>query len=227
MHIILLLLYSIKNSLIGGNIICYSICFVQSIKPSFYPLWHHTIGIVQCSLTLCKNRINNSCVLFILNCLFEVVENIGMELEKFNNKMMNCKEARYIALSSCFFLVPIYRGFSCGVYGYTIPLFLSWFFSVNYWRNPCYSWRRDVDILCSQISCTMFSCLFIFVVKNPLYYMNIAGAYYLFCISNKKFEEGYPYWWKYHILFHLVCSWNTFIILNYVCLSKNGEHGSV
>jgi hypothetical protein len=165
--------------------------------------------------------------LFILNCLFELVENIGMELEKFNNKMMNCKEARYIALSSCFFLVPIYRGFSCNVYGYTIPLFLSWFFSVNYWRNPCYSWRRDVDILCSQISCTMFSCLFIFVVKNPLYYMNIACAYYLFYISNEKFKEGYPYWWKYHILFHLVCSWNTFIILNYVCLSKNGEHGSV
>jgi len=147
-----------------------------------------------------------------------------MDIEKFNNKILSCKEARYLALSSCFFLYPIYHGFSCGVYGYTIPLFLSWFFSVNYWRNPCYSWRRDADILCSQISCTMFSSLFVFVVKNPLYYTNISGAYYLFSISNEKFEQGCPHWWKWHVLFHLLSSWNTFIVLNYICLSNNREH---
>ena len=142
-----------------------------------------------------------------------------------NNKMLTCKEARYLTLSSCFFLVPIYHGFSCNVYVYTFPLFLSWIFSVNYWRNPCYSWRRDADIVFSQFSCIMFSLLFVFVVKNPYYYTNIAVAYYLFSNSTRKFEQGCSHWWKWHVVFHLLCSWNTFIILDYICLSNNkGEH---
>jgi hypothetical protein len=70
----------------------------------------------------------------------------------------------------------------------------------------------------------MFSLLFVFLVKNPLYYTNIAGAYYLFYLSNEKFKQGCPHWWKYHVLFHLLCSWNTFIILNYICLSNNNNN---
>jgi hypothetical protein len=147
-----------------------------------------------------------------------------MTSEEFNNKIVKCKEARYLALSSCFFLYPLYVGLSCRAYNYSIPLFLSWAASVNYWRNPCYSWRRTIDISFSRISCIMFSYLFIFVLKNPIYYTNIAGTYYLFRKSTLKFEEGCPHWWKYHVIFHLLCSWNTYIVLNYICLSKNGQH---
>jgi len=145
--------------------------------------------------------------------------------EEFNNKIIKCKEAPYLALSSCFFLYPLYIGFSCQVYNYSIPLLFSWVASVNYWRNPRHSWRRDVDISFSTISCIMFSYLFIFVLKNPIYYMNIVGAYSLFRKSSLLFEQDCPHWWKYHVLFHLVSSWNTYIVLQHVCLSKAREHG--
>ena len=151
-----------------------------------------------------------------------------MEVEKFNNKMLKCKEARYMALSSCFFLYPIYHGFSCNEYFYTVPLFLSWFFSVNYWRNPCYSWRRHADIFFSSSASVLFTTSSFFVVKNPYYillgYPNMAIFYYLFYLSNVKFEQGCPHWWKYHVLFHFLCSWNQFMLLDDVCLSKIGEH---
>jgi hypothetical protein len=143
-----------------------------------------------------------------------------MEIEKFNSKMTKCKEAHYMVISSCFFLYPLYIGFSCHSYNYSIPLLFSCAASVNYWRYPRYSWRRDADIFFSTISCIMFSYLFIFLVKNPIYYTNIAGAYYLFRKSSHQFEEGCPHWWKYHLSFHLVSSWNTYIVLQHVCLSN-------
>jgi hypothetical protein len=151
-----------------------------------------------------------------------------MEVENFNNKMTKCKEARYMALSSCFFLVPIYRGFSCGVYGYTIPLLFTWIASVNYWRNPRYSWRSHADILCSGSTAVLFTISCFYVVKNPYYmlvgYPNMVIFYSLFYLSTVKFEEGCPHWWKYHILFHFLSSWNQFMLLDDACLSKNGEH---
>lgn len=146
--------------------------------------------------------------------------------------MLTCKEARYLALSSCFFLVPIYCGYSCNEYFYTIPLFLSWFFSVNYWIHPRYSWRRYADIIFSSIAAVLFTTKCFFVVKNPYYiivgYPNMAIFYYLFYLSNVKFEQGCPHWWKYHIVFHFLCSLNQFMLLDDVCLTlskdNNREH---
>jgi len=154
-----------------------------------------------------------------------------MEIEKFNSKMVKCKEARYMVLSSCFFLYPIYYGFSCHSYLYSIPLFLSWFASVNYWRNPCYSWRRDVDIFFSTTTALLFSCSCFFVVKNPYYiivgYPNMVLFYYLFYLSNIKFEQGCSHWWKYHIWFHFLCSLNQFMLLDDVCLSNPNPSSSL
>ena len=147
-----------------------------------------------------------------------------MEIDKFNNKMSKYKESNYIVFSSCFFLYPIYIGFSCQLYIYSIPLFVSWAASVNYWRYPRYSIRRNTDIVFSTISCALFIYSFIFVLKNPYYYTNVIVAYYLFCLSSKKFEQDCPHWWKYHIAFHCLSSWNTHIVMNNVCLLKNGEH---
>ena len=138
--------------------------------------------------------------------------------------MSKYKEARYMALSSCFFLYPIYYGFSCQLYTYSIPLFVSWAASVNYWRNPRYSWRRHADIFFSSFAAILFTCSSFFVVKNKYYilvgYPNMAFFYYLFYLSSKKFEQDCPHWWKYHIAFHFLCSLNQFMLLDDVCLSK-------
>jgi hypothetical protein len=148
-----------------------------------------------------------------------------MNALEFDNKISKCKEAPYLALSTCFFLYPLYIGFSCHAYFYSIPLLFSWAASVNYWRHPRYSWRRDADIFFSRIAAFLFTSSCFFVVKNPYYilvgYPNMAFFYYLYYLSTVKFEQDCPDWWKYHMLFHFLCSWNQFMLLDDVCLYKN------
>jgi hypothetical protein len=147
-----------------------------------------------------------------------------MNAKEFDNKISKCNEASYLALSSCLFLYPLYVGFSCHAYNYSIPLLFSWMASVNYWRYPRYTWRRDADIFFSRITAIIFSGSSFFVVKNPYYifigYPIMAFFYYLFYLSTLKFEQGCPHWWKYHMCFHFLCALNQFMLLDDVCVSK-------
>lgn len=148
-----------------------------------------------------------------------------MNINDFNNKLIECKESHYLALSSCFFLIPVYRGLSCNIYLHSIVSLLSCLVSINYWRNPQYGVRRTIDIIISRIASILFVFDLFRIVRNPYYMVivhpNIILCLYLFHISSYHFDAGYKNWWKYHICFHFFCSINEYLLLDDYCRLLN------
>jgi hypothetical protein len=148
-----------------------------------------------------------------------------MELEKMNEKLSRCKEAKYMVFSSCFFLYPIYHGLCCQIYGHSILLFVCFLASVNYWRNPVLSLRRDIDIIISKLTMIVYIVNAFRFVRQPIYvifgFPNMVLFLYVFRVSTLLFNENKTYWWKYHILFHFLCSFNQYILLDELCLLHN------
>lgn len=110
--------------------------------------------------------------------------------------------SKYIILSSSLVFCPIYISYYKKIYLHTLLLSLTWFFSVNYWRNATYSWRRNVDLIWAKI-------IFIFYLINGTYYITDKLNKFLFfqniLLMGACYNESCKHhneWIKYHMLFH-------------------------
>lgn len=152
------------------------------------------------------------------------IENIyiheKMNTEEINEQLAKCKQTHYLLFSSSFFLVPVYYGLSCRIYSHTILLFICWLASVNYWRKPVVSIRRTMDLIMSNVTMIDYTIHGFLYVRNPLWFVigitngTIIG--YAYYTSTTIFHQKLPYWWKYHMLFHLFCAINQTLVLSFI-----------
>jgi hypothetical protein len=92
--------------------------------------------------------------------------------------------------------------------------------SVNYWRNPLYDWRRQLDLYFSKIT-------FFYFVYNTFLYVpdqtimmvclpNLYGIGYCFYKSCEYYTPYAKKWRYYHVGFHTLGSIQIFITMSYM-----------
>lgn len=130
------------------------------------------------------------------------------------------KDTRWLVMSSCFFMIPSIYSYYKQLYMYSILLFLTSFISANYWKKATYSWRRNMDLVFAKISFTVFSTNGIIYVRYIPYvimgYSGLIVLVYCYYCSGKLFELKNEHWWKYHVAFHLIMTFEQMIILDSV-----------
>lgn len=123
------------------------------------------------------------------------------------------EESRWLVLSSSFLLIPASYGYSKKLYYYSGLLVFTALVSANYWRKATYSWRRTLDLIISKITFGVFTCSGIYYNYIPLNIFNYPGLIYCFYLSNKLWEIQNNNWWKYHMAFHVIISYESVMII--------------
>ena len=128
------------------------------------------------------------------------------------------KESRWIVLSSIMMTIPAIYGFYNKLYTLSLIICMTSFISANYWRNAKIGIRRDVDLIFSKISFSIFLYNgFIHVYYLPsilLGHIGLISIIYLYYLSNKYFELKNPNWLNYHFLFHMTIIIEQIMILS-------------
>jgi len=123
------------------------------------------------------------------------------------------KQTRWVACSSCLFLIPSVYGYLCGRYFLATVALLTSVFSVNFWRDATYSYRRSIDCIMAKISFTIFTINGVIYITELPYmfsgYGALVGIIYCYYMSNKHGNSDL--WWKYHMMFHVCVSFAQFI----------------
>jgi len=133
------------------------------------------------------------------------------------------EEGRWIAISSLFFIGP-------GIYSYykllpyhSLMIFICSAISSNYWREPTYGWRRDMDLMYAKFIFTVFFSSGLYYIRNPSYmaisYPNAVALIYCYYMSNKlstnkNKELNHSNWYKYHMMYHAIMTGEAFLIIH-------------
>ena len=88
-------------------------------------------------------------------------------------------------------------------------------FSINFWRDATYSYRRSMDCIFAKIS------FFVYMISGVPYvtsipfvvtgYSALFTLIYCYYMSNKHGDSDL--WWKYHMMFHLLIAYNQIICI--------------
>jgi hypothetical protein len=128
------------------------------------------------------------------------------------------EHSRWLVLSSFFFTIPSIYAFINNLYSYSILLLFTSLISANYWRKATYSWRRNMDLVFSKISFVIFFSNGLIYVKSVNYvitgYTGIFILLYCYYLSGKLLQLKNNNWYKYHMIFHLIITYEQIIILD-------------
>ena len=144
----------------------------------------------------------------------------------------NVVEASYISrntgplvLSSTFFLIPCVISIPNRMHFYTAMLCLTFAISANYWRKASYGFRRNLDLIFSKVSFTIFFIKGYYTVviekkEDPLDYLRLYVGFaslfsiiYFYLLSERTYHSCYPNWIYYHMIFHMFVGIEQAIIL--------------
>jgi hypothetical protein len=104
------------------------------------------------------------------------------------------------------------------LYTETTTFTLAAILSINYWRKPTYSWRRLLDIIYGRILFIVYFGYSVYYVRNPLYivtiYPNLGLIAYCYYQSEMSWRENYPYWYRYHVLFHIILVYDLLFMID-------------
>jgi hypothetical protein len=134
------------------------------------------------------------------------------------------EDTRWLAFSSFFFTVPSFYALVNNLYSYSVLLLFTSIISANYWRKATYSFRRNMDLVFAKISFFVF-------VSNGVYYINttwyVLSGYsglivllYCYYMSCTLLELKRKNWYKYHMLFHFIMTYEQLIILDSILINR-------
>ena len=129
-------------------------------------------------------------------------------------------QTKWITASSSLFLIPSGYAFSNNLYLEAFILASTSIVSMNYWRKSTYSWRRTLDLIYAKLSTIIFLYKgFAFVHYNNINfiitgYTGLFSIAYLYYMSDKSHREKYPYWYRYHVGFHIILTIEQFVVIN-------------
>jgi len=125
---------------------------------------------------------------------------------------------KWLVLTSLSFMFPSIYAFFYQLYFYSFVLSVTSMVSANFWRKATYSWRREIDLVVSKLSFLIFLINAIIYIKCIVTFIIASVNLYLICLfylfSIKHFKIKNKNWLKYHILFHLCVTLQSFIILD-------------
>jgi hypothetical protein len=131
---------------------------------------------------------------------------------------IKCKQGRLLCMSSCFFLIPSIYAYKNGLYFYSILLLLTTIVSTNFWRNAIDSWRRDLDLFFAKVSFIVFCSNGVYYIRYLPYivtgYSGLFVLLYCYYLSDKYLKDQNTAWCKYHFIFHLLLTYEQFIIID-------------
>ena len=137
----------------------------------------------------------------------------------------NWNESRWLILSSSSMLLPSIYAYYKSMYFHSYFLFITVLMSINFWRKPTYSLRRDLDLYFSKI------CFFIYFYNGVIYvrylpyiitgYPMVILAISSFYYSGKKYYLKHNDWYLYHCLFHYIIVYESMITLDSMYLANN------
>lgn len=125
-------------------------------------------------------------------------------------------QTRYLVLSSLFFFMASIYGFINNQLLYGIISLITSIMSVNFWRNATYSYRRCLDLITARISFIIFffsGSYYSIQNKNNfvlfIWLSVVLLSIYCYHLSHKTYDVEDPKnnkWYKYHAMFHFICS---------------------
>lgn len=129
-------------------------------------------------------------------------------------------QTRWITASSGLFLFSSSYALKNRLYLDAILLTSTSLISANYWRKATYSWRRTLDLIYAK----MITLFYIYrgITYTTNYYMIVTGYSgmiglgYMYYLSNKRYQEKCPYWYRYHVGFHVLLTMEQFLVINSV-----------
>jgi hypothetical protein len=128
------------------------------------------------------------------------------------------EDTRWLVLSSFFFTIPSIYAFIINLYSYSFLLLCTSLISANYWRKATYSWRRNMDLIFAKISFIVFFSNGVYYVKSVGYvitgYSGIIVLLYCYYLSGKLLQLKNNNWYKYHLMFHLIMTYEQIIIID-------------
>jgi hypothetical protein len=86
--------------------------------------------------------------LILIESQIDILPTTLIELE--NNYVLSPENAIYIWRTSFLFFISSISALYNGYLDFAIVLFCIFLTSINYWRKPTYSWRRNLDIICAS-----------------------------------------------------------------------------
>lgn len=132
--------------------------------------------------------------------------------------------SKYMVASSLLFQIPAVYAYHSGIYGCSALSSITTGVSVNFWRHPTKSWRRNVDLCWSWST----GCFFLVQGLRISLRLSIVG---LTCILWCYYQSGRQYkkdplgpWYMYHMAFHAMAAANQCLIIYF---QKNGLSSSV
>ena len=135
-----------------------------------------------------------------------------------NFLLIKCKQGKILALSSCFFLIPSIYAYYNDLYFFSVLLIATSFISANFWRYAIHSWRRDLDLFFAKVSFVIFLSNGIYYLRYTPYvvtgYSGLIVLLYFYYLSDKYLKEHNTLWCKYHFLFHVLLTYEQFIIID-------------
>ena len=119
-----------------------------------------------------------------------------------------CKPNLFLLCSTSTFIFPMIYSYSKN---HTMLLFMTaiaLFGSLNYWRKPCLGNRRNIDLVTSKLSCSMY----IWYGYNYIHrfwplcisWINLYLIYYFYNKSCQHFNIKNDQWIYYHAIFHII-----------------------
>ena len=139
----------------------------------------------------------------------------------FKRYVVPYEQSKYLVVSSCFFLIPTFYGYTHKEYVYSSISLITSLCSINFWRDANYSYRRVIDHITAKVSFVIYlkKGFQIIIYKPYLFisYGNLIGLLYCYYMSNKCSETDI--WWKYHMMFHLLVACNKIILIRSVLMN--------
>ena len=132
-------------------------------------------------------------------------------------------QSRWLILSSLCFLGPSIYGYKREQYILANVALATTICSINFWRDANYSWRRSIDCIMAKITLIIYMLYGVpYVTWMPFVvtgYIAFVGLIYCYYMSNKLHASDL--WWKYHMMFHLLISYNQCIAIKSIADYEN------
>jgi hypothetical protein len=135
------------------------------------------------------------------------------------------EQSNYIIYSSFLFFIPSFYAFKNDQKFISTSLLIASLASINYWRDPTYSWRRIIDHISSKILFIIFFINGILLASDPIFFISeiiclglFIYCYFMsdkYCNYNIHINDIDPCWWKYHMLFHFFAVCSQMLIIYY------------
>jgi hypothetical protein len=122
----------------------------------------------------------------------------------------------YLVLSTSTMILPVIISYKNKNKNLALSTFVTLLSSLNYWRNPCLGFARNLDLITSKICVLFYSyygCSNIKGMYKLAGFGNLYMLYYFYNKSHVKYYEKNESWVVYHFCFHILTTYSQLYVL--------------